>query len=473
MRETKPETVLKSAMHRAGVVAVATLLAVAGLFAATPAHAQSNLTIPAGTTLTLRVETEVDSRSARPGDEFRASVTEPVIIRGISAVPQNTIVKGRVLSVATAKSWGRPSGATVQIDEMVSPTGETVRVIGDLADARGTAFITVDNIPVGAEITLRLTRPVAVSNDFFRGDEVLNDRETVLQAQTVLRDLGYYNGRLDGRLSPVTRAAIERFQRDERLSTSGLLNKETLERLGLISESGSEVTTVNVVAADARLRGDDQLNLRIRTTGANNLQLFEDHFRRGNTLHVFVRGYRALGYTGSDNNLNVTIEPNEWRGAERIVVHSAGNNIVITRSDLARGDMLSPQEAVALEREITGLLSRYARVLGVRYNSYTNQLQFSTWNYRENEIELLFALNSLAATSRLYSQLIRTSDDPQAVKGAADVYVQQVNIVERAFNRTKSGRANDIRSGWKSLGEDFKRLAEGSSRDFRDAPSYR
>ena len=468
MMNTRHESVLKKIARRGTVMTVATALAVVGLIGATPAVAQNRVIVAPGTTMTLRVDTAISSQTAQVGDEFRARVVNPVEADGVTAIPVGTVVNGRVLSVDSAKRFGRPTGATVKVDSITSPSGVSVNVIGDLADSRGVPFITVDNLPAGAEVFLRVNRALTITQDFFGGNDFFDSRETVRLAQIVLRDLGYYNAAINGNLSPVTRRAIEAFQREERITPTGYLDRATLERLGLVSESGSEVSAVNVISAQARVRNNDNLTVRIVTTGANNLQLFEDHFRRGNTMHIYVRGFGSYGYTGGTNELNVNLPANEWRGVERIVVHSTGNDIVIRQTDLASGDLMTWQEAAALENEITNIVNRYAQALGVRYNRVTGQLQFSRWNYRENEVELLFALNSLGTTAQLYTRLLRTSNDPQAVKGASDVYVQQANIVERAFTRTRSGRANDVRPAWNALQNDLRRLAEGSSRDYQN-----
>ena len=53
----------------------------------------------------------------------------------------------------------------------------------------------------------------------------------VREAQSVLRDLGYHPGPIDGVFSPRTRLALERYQIAERLPVTGQLDAETLLRL--------------------------------------------------------------------------------------------------------------------------------------------------------------------------------------------------------------------------------------------------
>jgi len=53
----------------------------------------------------------------------------------------------------------------------------------------------------------------------------------VLEAQRALQDLGYHRGPIDGMFGQKTRAAVERYQLDEKLAVTGQLDAETLERL--------------------------------------------------------------------------------------------------------------------------------------------------------------------------------------------------------------------------------------------------
>ena len=53
----------------------------------------------------------------------------------------------------------------------------------------------------------------------------------VREVQSVLRDLGYYPGPIDGTFGPQTRMALEKYQVAEKLPMTGQLDAETMERL--------------------------------------------------------------------------------------------------------------------------------------------------------------------------------------------------------------------------------------------------
>ncbi|MBQ7885062.1 MAG: spore cortex-lytic enzyme [Clostridia bacterium] len=58
------------------------------------------------------------------------------------------------------------------------------------------------------------------------------------QVQQKLKDLGYYNGAVDGIFGAKTVQAVKNFQRDYGLTVDGIVGKNTLAKLGLGSASG-------------------------------------------------------------------------------------------------------------------------------------------------------------------------------------------------------------------------------------------
>ena len=55
----------------------------------------------------------------------------------------------------------------------------------------------------------------------------------VRQAQRALRDLGYYNGPIDGIVGPQTHGALAKYQEAEQLPVTGALDLETMARLDI------------------------------------------------------------------------------------------------------------------------------------------------------------------------------------------------------------------------------------------------
>ncbi len=64
-----------------------------------------------------------------------------------------------------------------------------------------------------------------------RYDHHRSHQRLEVKAQTRLRQLGYYHGRIDGDFGRGSRAALVRFQRDYRLPMTGRLDARTIRAL--------------------------------------------------------------------------------------------------------------------------------------------------------------------------------------------------------------------------------------------------
>ena len=68
------------------------------------------ITIPADTPITVVLSSTINSKVAKPGDEFEATVAEPVVVEGRTAIPKGAHVNG---TVADAKKQGTFKGEAV------------------------------------------------------------------------------------------------------------------------------------------------------------------------------------------------------------------------------------------------------------------------------------------------------------------------------------------------------------------------
>jgi hypothetical protein len=75
--------------------------------------AEPRITIPAGTRLRVALIDSVSTNKSSPGDQFMASLSEPVIVEGKMVLNKGTKVRGRVIDV---KDSGRVKGrASIQL----------------------------------------------------------------------------------------------------------------------------------------------------------------------------------------------------------------------------------------------------------------------------------------------------------------------------------------------------------------------
>ena len=91
-------------------------------------------TVPADTVIRVRMDTELNSKTARSGDRFSATVTEPVYGggSGVDVVPTGSKVWGRVTTVRRA---GRrtPGNISVSFYQVELPTGVRHAINGSLS----------------------------------------------------------------------------------------------------------------------------------------------------------------------------------------------------------------------------------------------------------------------------------------------------------------------------------------------------
>jgi len=98
------------------------------------AVAQSNISLPTGTALTVKLENNLATSSSKTGDAFSARVTEPVLLDGKTAIPVGATVLGRVAQVSEPRRIsGRPTIGILP-DTLVMPDGQKFVLSASLAE---------------------------------------------------------------------------------------------------------------------------------------------------------------------------------------------------------------------------------------------------------------------------------------------------------------------------------------------------
>jgi hypothetical protein len=134
-KPTLRKTRSKTHAHTANTVAAQN----GGANAAVVGPVFATYTLPQNQYFRLRMNQTLNSRITRAGDRFQATVVTPVYASGVEVVPAGSIVEGRVISVAPARTRGREGQLAVQFDSVVVPDGTRHQLDGaltELQDAR-------------------------------------------------------------------------------------------------------------------------------------------------------------------------------------------------------------------------------------------------------------------------------------------------------------------------------------------------
>ena len=92
-------------------------------------------TVSTGTVFRVRMNNSLSSKTARVGDTFTTTVTEPVYSStGTVVIPTGSTVTGRVDSVIPAKKGGDPGQIGVRFTTVRLPTGSSRAINGSLTD---------------------------------------------------------------------------------------------------------------------------------------------------------------------------------------------------------------------------------------------------------------------------------------------------------------------------------------------------
>jgi len=109
------------------------MMPVCVLLLAAMAAAQS-APVPAGTALMVKLETTLATFSNKPGDPFRGSLTQAVVLNGKTVIPAGAVVEGRVTKVSEPRRISGKPTIGILPEALVLPTGERLFLDATLVD---------------------------------------------------------------------------------------------------------------------------------------------------------------------------------------------------------------------------------------------------------------------------------------------------------------------------------------------------
>jgi peptidoglycan hydrolase-like protein with peptidoglycan-binding domain len=66
-----------------------------------------------------------------------------------------------------------------------------------------------------------------------RGPVFRANKDQIMQAQSIVKERGFFNGAPTGKLDDDTRAGLKKYQAAENIKVTGTLNRLTLEKMGI------------------------------------------------------------------------------------------------------------------------------------------------------------------------------------------------------------------------------------------------
>jgi peptidoglycan hydrolase-like protein with peptidoglycan-binding domain len=228
---------------------------------------------------------------------------------------------------------------------------------------------------------------------------------------------------------------------------------------GMMVERSFSVDTINV--ADERVYNDPDSRgpSQAASPSADSVRSAQIALRGRNYYNGPVNGlmsratHDAIQNFQRDRNIAITGE---------LDIATARALGIPTDADGSRGGNVgatgigNPRQIALLANR---LLQDFQRELNMRNNR--GQVSFDTRrDFKPNEVELLFQINSLQATAELYNQMTASITDPDAVKGAASGLMRQAHLLERVMRRDPQFTLSSIvNTDWQQLQTELARIS--------------
>jgi hypothetical protein len=105
--------------------------------ATSPNNKFSGILLPAGSSLHVRLQTTLTSKTNKTGDKFTGYVEQPVISNGKTIVPVGSLVDGHVVMVKKSKRIKGVGEMRIVLDDITTENGDEFLLNGSLEEAQG------------------------------------------------------------------------------------------------------------------------------------------------------------------------------------------------------------------------------------------------------------------------------------------------------------------------------------------------
>lgn len=317
----------------------------------------------------------------------------------------------------------------------------------------------------------------------------LSAPEMVRRAQGALKEQGYFEGEADGVMNSRTSTALRAYQREHNLQETGDLDPQTARSLGIMGASpvsdrtvdrrretrtesapSPEAVMANVLSASANRTQDGAISILISTqANTGGWRWVGEHVVNGDTLEVYAKAIRPTGMVTqvlTRGRIDLTVRDGV-QYVRRVVIHSASGDQMIAlggRTD-AVVEPGAPSGSAAssssnLQRKAEELLSEYQRLYGIRMTGNGVEVDNAS-QYREADIELLFAIDSFVNSAQLYARFAMSFRDRESMHGATLAMARQARRTDRVISTSTTRAADSLATRWDSIRQDVLRLMQG------------
>ena len=367
--------------------------------------------LPEGSVIIVRTTTPLESSTARVGQTFETTVADAIGADNYTVIPAGSRIRG-VVSFAQPADRQRSGVIEVNFDRLMLPGGTSFPLSGKLTSTDAAERRQIESDPNA--------RVVLVGGRGGVGATIAGAGSENSPASGILAALGTLLSQArDVRVPAGTPLAVQ------------LEQPLVLSRRGAL-RSGDPST---IYTGAERIRAAQQALAR------------ENYYRGAITGQLDDATQRALFEFQVDKGL-VGTGNLDGKTAAALGISAAPSG----GTGVTGGAVLSADEASLLRRSAQALVGRYRQELAV---SATGRLDAAR-AYRDEDLELLFALSGFADNSSLYEQLVRVSGSTAGAEAAGKALVTAARRVDAALQRTRTSQ--QTQSAWSSMRAQLSRL---------------